>query len=411
MRQSQLFTRTTKELPKDEVSTNAQLLIQAGYIDKLAGGIYSYLPLGLRSFKKIEAIIREEMNALGSQELLMPALHTKQAWEPTGRWDTLDVLYKIKDASQKDLALGPTHEEIVVPLVQKHIQSYKDLPFSVYQIQTKFRMELRSKSGILRGREFSMKDLYSFHVNEEDLDTFYTEAQLAYEKIFARVGLKDNTFLTYASGGSFSKYSHEYQTLSEAGEDTIHICDKCMVAINEEIIEETPKCPRCGGEEYRPEKSIEVGNIFKLRDRFTKPFKFTVKGEDGHQKPVLMGCYGIGLGRVLGTVAQAHHDQHGLIWPESVAPYKVHILSLYKDAEAEMLYEKLQGLGMEVLYDDRDISAGEKFADADLIGIPYRVVVSKKTLASQGYEVKERKQTESQMVSEKALLQTLTRHE
>jgi len=404
MKQSQLFTKTRKEVPKDEVSKNAQLLLKAGFIDKLAGGIYSYLPLGFRALKKVENIIREEMDTLGGQEVLMPALHTKQAWEPTGRWETLDVLYKLKDISGREMALGPTHEEIVVPLVQKYIHSYKDLPFSVYQIQTKFRMELRSKSGILRGREFSMKDLYSFHASEEDLDIFYIQAQKAYEKIFKRVGLSEKTLLTYASGGSFSKYSHEYQTISDSGEDTIHICDKCAIAINEEIKDETLTCPKCGNDDYRQEKAVEVGNIFKLKDRFTKPFQFTVKDEKGQKLPVLMGCYGIGLGRVLGTIAEIHHDEKGLVWPENVAPFQVHLLSIKQDEEAQKLYDNLTKQGIDVLFDDRDVSAGEKFADADLIGLPYRVVVSQKTVEKQGFEVKSRKSDEAQILSEEKLV-------
>lgn len=399
MRQSQLFTRTTKEPPKDEVSTNAQLLLRAGFIDKLAGGVYSFLPLGLKTFRKIENIIREEMNAIGGQEILMPSLHPKSAWESTGRWEGFDVLFKLKDLSGREFALGATHEEIVVPLVAKHVQSYKDLPFSVYQIQTKFRMELRSKSGLLRGREFSMKDLYSFHETEADLDEYYARAQQAYETIFQRLGIGEQTLLTYAAGGTFAKYSHEYQALCEAGEDIVFICNTCNTAVNEEIIEETPKCPKCGSDDYRKAKSIEVGNIFKLKDKFSAPFNFSIKNINGEEVNVLMGCYGIGLGRAMGTIAELNRDERGLVWPESVAPFRVHVISLNEDKKATELYTKLTQSGIEVLLDDRDVRAGEKFTDSDLIGIPYRVVVSAKSTEKGGVEIKKRNEEMSQIVS------------
>ncbi|GBE16773.1 proline--tRNA ligase [bacterium BMS3Abin15] len=413
MRQSELFTKTKKEVPKDEVSVNAQLLIKAGFIDKLAAGIYSFLPLGLRVLKKIENIIREEMNTIGGQEILMPALHPKDLWEKTGRWDMMDDLYKIKDVSGKELALGPTHEEIIVPLVQKYIQSYKDIPFYAYQIQTKFRMELRSKSGLLRGREFSMKDLYSFHLDEKDLEDYYEKAKNSYVNIFNKIGLGKITHLTFASGGSFSKYSHEFQTLSEAGEDLIHICKKCSVAINEEIKGETKECPECGGDDFEEKKAIEVGNIFKLKDKFSKPFDLKVKNEKGEEVTLIMGCYGLGPSRVMGTIVEVYNDDKGMIWPQSVAPYQVHLIEIKNQKskiknEAEDIYNKLQSEGIEVLYDDRDISAGEKFADADLIGIPYRVVVSDKSLKVGGVEVKKRDSEKSEIVKTSELVSKIT---
>jgi len=399
MKQSQLFTKTRKEAPKDEVSVNAKLLIRAGFIDKLMAGVYTLLPLGLRVMNKIENIIREEMNAIGGQELFMPSLQPKENWEKTGRWSTMDDLYKVKDSTGREMALGPTHEEVVVPLMKTFLNSYKDLPFYVYQFQNKFRMELRAKSGILRGREFMMKDLYSFHIDEKDLDKYYEKAKEAYFKIFERMDLKEKTHLTFASGGSFSKYSHEFQTITPAGEDTIYVCEKCSLAINKEIKSETEKCPDCGSDKFKEEKAIEVGNIFKLINKYTKPFELTVKNEQGEEKEIVMGCYGIGLGRVMGTIVEVYNDEKGIVWPESVAPFRVHLLSLGEDAEAEKIYKNLSEKGVEVLFDDREVSAGEKFADSDLIGIPYRVVVSKKSLAAGGVEVKKRSEEKSEVVS------------
>ncbi len=400
MRQSQLFTKTQKKAPKDEASANARLLVRGGFVDKLMAGVYSFLPLGWRVLKKIENIIREEMNAIGGQEFFMPSLQPKENWVRTGRWEMMDDLYKVKDKSDREFALGPTHEEIIVPLVKKHVQSHKDIPFAAYQIQNKFRMELRAKSGLLRGREFLMKDLYSFHANEEDLDDYYEKAKEAYWKILERVGLKTETYFTFASGGTFSKYSHEFQTLSQAGEDVIYICEKCKNAVNKEIKRETPKCPICGGDKFRGEKAIEVGNIFKLKDRFSKPFDLKITDEKGKNALLLMGCYGIGLSRLMGAIVEVFHDEKGIIWPETVAPFQVHLLGLGKNKEAEKIYDDLRKNNVEVLYDDRDdASAGEKFADADLIGIPQRVVVSEKSLAGGGVEVKKRKEKKTSIVS------------
>jgi len=399
MRQSNLFTKTKKETPKDEVSKNAKLLIQAGYINKEMAGVYSFLPLGLRVIKKIEDIIRKEMNALGGQELLMSSLHPKENWEKTGRWETLDILYKVTDSLEKESALGPTHEEIVVPLVKSFISSYRDLPFSVYHFQNKFRMEIRAKSGILRGREFLMKDLYSFHSDKKDFEKFYKKATKAYLNIFDKMGLGGLTYLTFASGGTFSKFSHEFQTISPAGEDIIYICKKCSVAINKEIIEEQKICPECEGDEFREEKAIEVGNIFDLKTKFSKSFGLEYKDKEGKRQDVLMGCYGIGIGRVMGTIVEVLSDEKGIIWPEVIAPFQIHLLSLGQDEKADEIYEKLTETGKEVLYDDRDVSAGEKFADADLIGIPQRIVVSEKSLKNGGVELKKRTEKVEKIVS------------
>jgi prolyl-tRNA synthetase len=401
MKQSFLFTKTQKNISAEEVSINAQLLIRGGYIDKLMAGVYTLLPLGLRVVNKIQNIIREEMNAIGGQEIVMPALHPKENWEKTGRWSTEDI-YKVKDSQGHEFALGPTHEEVVTPLVQKFINSYKDLPVYVYQFQNKFRMELRSKSGILRGREFVMKDLYSFHLDEKDLDDYYEKAKQAYFNIFKRCGLGDKTYLTYASGGSFSKYSHEFQTVTLAGEDTIYICQKCKLAINKEIKADAEICPDCGAKDFQEEKAIEVGNIFKLKDKYSKPFAFKLNGQDGKEHEVLMGCYGIGLGRLMGTIVEISHDDNGIIWPVSVAPFQIHLLSLAKEPElakrAEELYNGLIKAGFDVLYDDREESAGIKLKDSDLLGLPVRLVLSPKTLEKDSIEVKERTSDKVEMV-------------
>lgn len=413
MRQSTLFTKARKEAPADEVAKNAKLLIRAGFVDKLQAGAYSYLPLGLRVLKKIENIIREEMNNAGGQELLMPALHPKELWQTTGRWDTMDDLYKVTDSSGRENALGPTHEEVVVPLVKQFISSYRDLPFSVYQFQNKFRMELRAKSGILRGREFLMKDMYSFHKDEADLALMYEKMKGVYARVFDRLGIGERTYLTFASGGSFSKYSHEFQVTTEAGEDTIYICDACHIAVNKEIIEDQKNtCPSCGKKDLRTETAIEVGNIFDLKTSFTTPFKLTYKDEGGIEQPVLMGCYGIGLGRVLGTVVEVLGDDKGLVWPTDIAPFVVHLVEIPSAnpevrKTAEHLYAELSDQKYEVLWDDRDLRAGEKFAESDLLGIPLRVVISEKTLTSGTLEIKVRKTGGVRMVDREGFLDAL----
>ena len=407
MRQSQLFTKTIKELPKDETSYNAQTLIRAGFIDKVGAGIYSYLPLGKRVLDKICGIIREEMDAVGGQEILMTSLIPKENWDTSGRWASFDVLFRLKGGDQKEYGLGATHEEIVSPLAKKFIFSYKDLPFGVYQIQTKFRNEKRAKAGLLRGREFLMKDLYSFHADQADLDVYYEKMIVAYHRVYERLGLGNITYLTYASGGSFSKYSHEFQTLAEAGEDLIYVCDKCRVAINQEIITEQKACPVCGNEHLSEKKAIEVGNIFKLGTKFSEPFGLKYKDQAGQERLAIMGCYGIGPSRIMGTIVEIYHDDKGLVWPTALAPYKIHLLSLNENERSTEIYQTLVNAGQEVLYDDRELSAGEKFADADLIGCPYRLVVSKKTLASDSVELKERTQSSSELVKISELVNRL----
>ncbi len=370
-------------------------------------GVYTYLPLGLRTLKKIENIIREEMNKAGGQEILMPALQPKENWIKTGRWDSMDDLYKVKDTSGREFAIGPTHEEVIFPLLKNTIFSYKDLPVYIYQIQNKFRMELRAKSGLLRGREFLMKDFYSFHTNEKDRDEYYDFMTKVYKNVFDKLGIGDKTHYTLASGSTFSKYSHEFQTVTEAGEDTIHICNKCKIAINNEIIKENKTCPKCGELNFSQKRAIEVGNIFKLKTKFAEDFGLKFKDKDGAEKFVITGCYGIGLGRLMGAIVETSYDNKGIIWPESVAPYQVHLIEISNLKSkisnfAKKIYNSLQEAGVEVLYDDReDATAGEKFKDADLMGIPYRLVISEKT--GDKIEIKKRNEEKTKLVSEKEL--------
>lgn len=546
MRYSLLFGKTKLEAPADADSVNAKLLSQGGFIDKLVAGVYTFLPLGLRVLQKINGIIREEMNAIGGQEIIMPSLHPREVWLKTGRDATMnDILYRTKGAGESDFVFGPSHEEIVTPLATHFIQSYKDLPFSVYQIQTKFRNEPRAKSGILRGREFSMKDMYSFHTSDEDLDAFYEKATQAYFNVFKRCGL--DTYIIESSGKPFSdKLSHEFAVKTAAGEDTMMLCGKCRFAQNIEIaemkfeddnageqektlkkvqakrgisieegailhrvperkilksviykvkngllgvcirgdlkinqerlakflrekvrtatkdelqaaglvlgfispIEQTIpfiadhsikymkncvtganefeqdfvnanigrdftvkeflhladlplSCPKCSSV-LREEKAVEVGNIFKLSTKYSKDFDLTYASKEGEKRHIIMGCYGIGTTRLAGTIVEASHDEHGIIWPKSVAPYGVHLVSLGNDEavmqEAEKIYKYLQEKKIDVLFDDRAESIGKKLNDADLIGIPLRVVVSKKTLEKKGVEVKKRSSKEAVIV-------------
>lgn len=402
MRVSSLFSKTRKEAPKDEVSKNAILLIRAGFIDKLSAGVYSYLPLGLLALRNIEKIIREEIQALGAEEVLLPALHPKENWQTTGRWDSLDVLFKFPDTFGHEFALGPTHEEIITPLAKNIISSYRDLPKAVYQFQNKFRMEKRAKSGLLRGREFLMKDLYSFHASEDDLEEYYEKVSDSYKRIFTRVGIGEQTYLTYASGGSFSQYSHEFQTLTEAGEDTIFVCGECGRAVNKEIFQENAACPHCRAQNFSEKTAVEVGNIFLLKTKFSDAFQVSFKDEQGELRPVQMGCYGIGLGRLLGTVVEVLADERGLVWPEEVAPAMLHIVDLTRDEKnketALALYHKAKVVQNNVLFDDREIGAGEKLADADLLGMPVRVVISDRTLEKESVEITHRQNGEIKVI-------------
>ncbi|MBU2539908.1 hypothetical protein KJ786_02005 [Patescibacteria group bacterium] len=430
MKQSKLFYKTTKEIGEDIQATSHKLLVRAGFIDQLMAGVYTFLPLGLKVLNKIEGIIRKNMveAPVCGQEVLMPALTPKENWQKTGRWEDFGALFKLKGLGDKDYALGATHEEIVVPLAQKVILSYKDLPLYLFQIQTKFRNEPRAKSGILRTREFVMKDLYSFHTNQEDLDNYYDKVDKSYIKIFNECGIpasgkKVVTFKTWASGGSFSNYSHEYQTLTESGEDTIHICQKCGAAINDEIKFEQKNClaPRCKSNDFKTAKAVEVGNIFKLGTKYSLPFDLKFRDKDGKEKPVIMGCYGIGLSRILGAIVEVNNDGKGIIWPKNVAPFLVHLIPVENNKKvkdvSEKLYQNLssfvktsdgQAKRIEVLYDDREgKSVGEKFSEADLIGIPYRIVVSERTLEKNSVELKERNVQKSQLIKINKILKLL----
>src|SRR3989344_824284 len=410
MRLSQLFTKTLREAPADELAINAQYLIRGGLVFKNSAGVYSLLPLGWRVIQKIANIIREEINAIGGQELLMPTLIEKKYMEPTARWD-LDVGYFAKAKSEKEagFVLGWSHEEVLTSIAAKYISSYKDLPFAAYQIQTKFRHEARAKSGMLRGREFMMKDLYSFHSSQNDLDLYYEKSRKAYHKVFERCGLK--AIYTVAAGGVFTdKFTHEFQVISEVGEDTILVCSQCEYAENKEItkLKAGDGCPKCNSK-VSEFKSIEVGNIFDNGTRYSTALGLEFTDESGNKQPVVMGAYGIGLGRVMGTVIEIHNDKNGIIWPENIAPYKVQLIQLSGgEDEAHKIYEALKEEGVEVLFDDRDDkSAGEKFADADLIGCPVRIVVSKKTLEKGSVEVKKRSEKEATLVALDKLLASM----
>ena len=404
MRYSQLFGKTSKTVASDADSINAKLLTQGGFIQKEISGVYNYLPLGLRVLTKIQNIVREEMNKIGGQEILMPAMTQEESWVTTGR-NKMDVLFHLKGQGDTDLVLNPTHEEVVTPLAQKYLFSYRDLPVAVYQIQNKFRNEARAKSGLMRGREFNMKDLYSFHTDEEDLNRYYEIVKKAYFDIYKRLGLGDITVLAFASGGAFSQFSHEFQTINENGEDTIYLCKKCNVAINKEIIDTQKTCPECGSDKLEAVKATEVGNIFKLRTKFSQAFNFYYSDKDGQEKIVEMGCYGFGPSRVMGTIAEIFNDKKGLIWPKSIAPYQIHLLGLDLfdekiKAQAEKIYQDLLDKNVEVLFDDRaDVMAGAKFADADLIGIPVRLVISKRSLENGGIEFKNRNEETNEILS------------
>lgn len=403
MKLSQLFTKTQKSISQEAVSINAQLLVRGGFINKEMAGVYTYLPLGFKVLKKIENIIREEMNAIGGQEILMPTLTSEENYKQTGR-DKLDILFRTELYNKSKFILNQSHEEVVVPLVKQFVNSYKDLPLYIYQIQNKFRNEPRAKSGLLRGREFLMKDLYSFHTDEKDLDKYYKLAKNAYLKLFKRLGL--NAIYTYASGGTFSEFSHEFQVITPAGEDEIHLCSKCNVAINKEIIKKQNKCPECGNKNLEIKKSIEVGNIFPLKTKFSKAFNLTYKDKSGKENLIIMGCYGIGLGRAMGAVVEVSNDENGIIWPEPIAPFKVHLISL--KANANKIYQMLRKENIEVLFDDReDVSAGQKFSDADLIGCPVRIVVSEKTLANESVEIKSRRGKTPKLVKINQLIKSL----
>ncbi|MDD3662864.1 MAG: His/Gly/Thr/Pro-type tRNA ligase C-terminal domain-containing protein [Candidatus Pacebacteria bacterium] len=414
MKQSQLFTKTQKENPADEVSMNAELLIKAGFISKEMAGVYSYLPLGLRVLKKIEDIIRDEMDKIGGIEMRTSILQNKEVWEKSNRWDDkiVDNWFKTKLKNGGEIGLSFTNEEAYSNLLKQYINSYKDLPIYPYDFKSIFRNETRSKSGILRGREFYWKALYSFSKDENEHNEFYEKAKQAYRNVFNRVGIGHLTYLTFASGGTFSKYSHEFQTLTGAGEDTIYVNEENNIAINKEVFTDEVKKDLGLGDNFKESRAIEVGNIFSLNTKFSAPFDLKYKNENGEEKLVIMGSYGIGLSRLVGTIVEVLSDGKGIIWPEAIAPFKIHLLILGDDPEvkksADELYQKIKDKRIEVLYDDRqEVSAGEKFADADLIGIPYRVVVSKRSLSDGGFEIKKRIEENGKIINEEELLKLL----
>lgn len=412
MRVTNVFTKTSKTAPADEVAKNAQLLIRAGFVYKEMAGVYTYLPYGKRVLEKITQIVREEMNAIGGNEVSMTALQQKDVWEASGRWsdDVLDVWFKTKLANGSELGLAPTHEEPLTRMMKVFISSYKDLPVYPYQFQIKFRNELRSKSGLMRGREFWMKDLYSFSRTQEEHDAFYERAAEAYGRVYDRLGIGDITYKTFASGGSFSKFSHEFQTLSEAGEDTIYVHEGRKLAINEEVYnDEVLDMLEIDRSELVEKRAVEVGNIFSLGTRYSDALDLNYTDEDGSSKKVIMGSYGIGPSRLMGLIAEHFADDKGLIWPESVAPFKVYLVSIGEQGatHADELYEELKGRGVEVLYDDRNERPGAKFADAELLGIPYRVTVSDRLVEKGEYEVVERRSGSQEILTHDELLAKL----
>lgn len=412
MRVSKLFTKTSKQAPADEVAKNAQLLIRAGYVYKEIAGAYSYLPLGLRVLEKIKQIVREEMDAIDSQELIMTSLQNKAVWEKSGRWsdEKVDVWFKSALQDGTEVGFGWTHEEPIVDMMQQYIQSYKDLPVSLYQFQTKMRNELRAKSGVMRGREFVMKDMYSFHASAEDLADYYEKTIEAYRRVYSRLGVGEDTYVTFASGGAFTKFSHEFQTICEAGEDFIYLHREKNLGVNEEVLDDAMQELGVNKDEMERIKSAESGNIFNFGSQKGEEMGLYFTDKDGIQKPVYLGSYGIGITRAMGVIVEKFADDKGIVWPEAVAPYRVYLVQIGKESTnlAEKLYKELQDKGIEVLYDDRDERPGTKFADAELLGIPYRVTVSDRLAAEQKYEFTPRNTGETILLTHDELLAKLS---
>ena len=411
MRLSKNFTRTTKQAPADEVARNAQLLIRAGFVFKTMAGVYSYTPLGLRVLENIKRIVREEMNAIGSQELIMSTLQRKELWQETGRWsdELVDVWFKSTLQDGTDVGFGWTHEEPIVELLRSYLKSYKDLPISVYQFQNKLRNELRAKSGIMRGREFIMKDMYSVHATKEDLDIYYNQVIEAYKRCYDRFGIGDDTYVTFASGGAFTKFSHEFQTICTAGEDYIYLHRGKNIAVNEEVLDDAVKELGIKRNELEKVRTAEVGNIFNFGTQKSEEMNLVFTGSDGVQHYAYMGSYGIGITRVMGVIVEKFADEKGLIWPENIAPARVYLVQIGEKsrAAADELYETLGAQGVEVLYDERDERPGVKFADAELMGIPLRVTVSDRLLDGKKWEVAMRASGERQLLTTDELLATL----
>ncbi|MBS7346181.1 MAG: hypothetical protein KIG14_00510 [Candidatus Sacchiramonaceae bacterium] len=411
MKVSQLFTKTSKNAPSGEEAKNAQLLIRAGFIYKEMAGAYVYLPLGLRVLEKIKQIVREEMDAVGGNELTMTSLQRKEVWSKTTRWsdDVVDIWFKTKLKDETEVGLGWSHEEPIVEMMKQYIQSYKDLPAVVYQMQTKMRNELRAKSGIMRGREFIMKDMYSFHASEEDCDAYYDQVIEAYGRIYDRLGLGEDTHVTFASGGSFTKFSHEFQTICDAGEDILYVDENKTIAVNEEVLDAATNELGVEKSSLKPVKSAEVGNIFKFGTEKTDQMGLYYTDQDGEQKSIYLASYGIGVTRAMGVIAEKMSDEKGLIWPENVAPFKVYMVQIGEKSveKADEVYEKLAAAGVEVLYDDRAERPGKKFADAELMGIPYRLTVSDRLLDGGEFELVSRVNGETKMLDLAAIIEKL----
>lgn len=414
MRLSKSFIKTIKDNPADEVSKNAQLLIRAGFIYKVMAGVYDYTPFGLRVLENIKQIVREEMNSVGGQELIMSSLQKKETWEKTGRWDdeVVDVWFKSKLKDGTDVGFGWSHEEAIIEMLKNYIESYKDLPVNIYQFQTKLRNELRSKSGIMRGREFIMKDMYSCSLNDAQHEKFYNDTIDAYNRVFDRLGIGEDTYVTFASGGAFTEFSHEFQTVCEAGEDVIYLDKTKSMAINEEVMSDD-NLSKLGinREDLEPVKSAEVGNIFKFGTKKSEETDFKYIDEGGKSQFIHLGSYGIGITRLMGVIVEKFSDTKGIIWPISVAPFKIYLTRLGDNEavlkKADDLYNMLQSNGIEVLYDDRDVHAGKKFADCDLIGVPYRVTISDRNVSDNKYEVYNRKTGDLDMLTQEQLLAKL----
>ena len=411
MRLSKNFTRTIKQAPADEVARNAQLLIRAGYVHKTMAGVYSYLPLGLKVVENIKQIVREEMNKIDSQDLVMSTLQRKETWQETGRWsdELVDVWFKSHLQDGTEVGFGWTHEEPIVDLLRNYLKSYKDLPISVYQFQNKLRNELRAKSGIMRGREFVMKDMYSVHASKEDLDNYYNAAIEAYKRCYDRFGIGDETYVTFASGGAFTKFSHEFQTICDAGEDYIYLHRGKNIAVNEEVLDEAVKELGIDRSELERVKTAEVGNIFNFGTQKSEEMRLVFTDAEGVEQYAYMGSYGIGITRVMGVIVEKFADDKGLVWPENIAPAKVYLVQIGSQSRsaADELYQKLQSARIETIYDDRDERPGVKFADAELLGIPYRVTVSDRLLDGGKWEVSTRQTGEQRLLTADELLATL----
>lgn len=410
MRVSNLFTKTLKNAPSDEVAKNAQLLIRAGFVYKEMAGVYAYLPLGIRVLENIKAIVREEMNAIDSNELIMTSLQRKEIWEKTTRWsdDIVDVWFKTRLKDDTEVGLGWSHEEPIVEMMKNYVHSYRDLPVSLYQFQTKMRNELRAKSGIMRGREFVMKDMYSFHATKDDLDAYYEKTIEAYKRVYDRLGIGEDTYVTFASGGAFTKFSHEFQTICDAGEDIIYLHRAKNIAINEEVLDDAVKELGISRDELEAVKTAEVGNIFNFGTQKTDEMGLYYTDAEGKRQSLHIGSYGIGVTRVMGVIAEKMSDEKGLVWPEAIAPYKVYLVSIGDVAEqASELYEKLESSGVSVLFDDRDERPGAKFADAELIGLPYRVTISERLLGEGKLEFTRRNGGETELLTLDELLATI----